>query len=252
MSTVEEIAAACKELKLGKNIVTNMRKIDEPDNEKFLLKLLKMEIAHRAENRRQRNIKTAGFFTMKSFSGYEYDEVELPTTLTVEDIESIEFVRRKENLILYGNPGTGKTHLATAIGIKACMNDMRVGFFRTAGLVNQLVEYRNKGDLDKFFKKLSKLDLIICDEWGYVPLDKVGGQLLFQVISDCYETKSLIITTNLEFSKWINIFYDREMTAAMIDRLVHHSHLVLFPKKESWRIKHALVNNVNKKNSLSA
>lgn len=252
MSTVEAIADACKELKLGKNIVANMGKIDEPDKGKFLLKLLQMEIEHRAENRRQRNIKTAGFFTMKSFSDYEYDDVELPPTLTVQDIESVEFVRRKENLILYGNPGTGKTHLATAIGIKACMSDMRVGFYRTAGLVNKLVEYRDKGELDKFFKKLSKLDLIICDEWGYVPLDKVGGQLLFQVISDCYETKSLIITTNLEFSKWINIFYDQEMTAAMIDRLVHHSHLVLFPKKDSWRIKHALINKKNnKKNSLS-
>jgi DNA replication protein DnaC len=241
MSTVELISAACKELKLGKGIVNNMSKIKESDREKFLLRLLEMEIQNRAENRRQRNIKSAGFFTMKSFSDYKYDDVELPANLTVKDIETVEFVRRKENLILYGNSGTGKTHLATAIGIRACMEDMRVGFYRTAGLVNKLLESREKGELDKFFKKLSKLDLIICDEWGYVPLDKVGGQLLFQVISDCYETKSLIITTNLEFSKWVNIFYDQEMTAAMIDRLVHHSHLIMF-KGESWRIKNALIN----------
>jgi DNA replication protein DnaC len=248
MSTVELIASACKELKLGKSIVNNMSKIEESDREKFLLRLLEMEIQNRAENRIQRNIKSAGFFTMKSFSDYEYDEVELPANLTVEDIETVEFIRRKENLILYGNSGTGKTHLATAIGIRACIKDMRVGFYRTAGLVNKLLEYRGKGELDKFFKKLSKLDLIICDEWGYVPLDKVGGQLLFQIISDCYETNSLIITTNLEFSKWVNIFYDQEMTAAMIDRLVHHSHLVMF-NGDSWRIKNALI---NKKNSLSA
>jgi DNA replication protein DnaC len=247
-STVEMISAACRELKLGQGIVNNMSKIEERDREKFLLRLLEMEIKNRAEKRRERNIKSAGFFTMKSFSDYEYKDVELPANLPVKDIETVEFVRRKENLILYGNSGTGKTHLATAIGIKACMEDMRVGFYRTAGLVNKLLESREKGELDKFFKKLSKLDLIICDEWGYVPLDKVGGQLLFQVISDCYETKSLIITTNLEFSKWVNIFYDQEMTAAMIDRLVHHSHLIIF-KGESWRIKNALI---NKKNSPSA
>ena len=121
------------------------------------------------------------------------------------------------------------------------MEDMKVGFYRTAGLVNKLLEARQERELEKFFRKLSKLDLIICDEWGYVPLDKEGGQLLFQVISDCYETKSLIITTNLEFSKWVNIFYDQEMTAAMIDRLIHHSHLLLF-QGESWRLKHSLAN----------
>ena len=124
------------------------------------------------------------------------------------------------------------------------MEDMKVGFFRTAGLVNKLLEARRERELEKFFRKLFKLDLIICDEWGYVPLDKEGGQLLFQVISDCYETKSLIITTNLEFSKWVNIFYDQEMTAAMIDRLIHHSHLLLF-QGESWRLKHSLVNQKN-------
>jgi len=96
------------------------------------------------------------------------------------------------------------------------------GFLQDSRIGEQaLLEARQQGALDKLFRKLSKLDLIICDEWGYVPLDMVGGQLLFQVISECYETKSLIITTNLEFSKWVNIFYDQEMTAAMIDRLVN-------------------------------
>ena len=244
MSVIESVAEACKELKLSRNIVDNMQKIQEEDRYKFLLQLFQLEIQHRADNRRHRNIKSAGFYNMKSFSDYVYDDIELPSGLSVADMESAEFVRRKENLILYGNSGTGKSHLATAIGIKACMEDMRVGFYRTAGLVNKLLEARQQGVLDKLFRKLSKLDLIICDEWGYVPLDMVGGQLLFQVISECYETKSLIITTNLEFSKWVNIFYDQEMTAAMIDRLVHHSHLLIF-QGESWRVKHSLVNKKN-------
>ena len=240
MSVIEAVETACKELKLSKNIVNNMQKLKETDNQEFLLKLFQLEIKYRAENRKHRNIKLASFYTMKSFSGYIYDDITLPVGLTVEDIEAVKFIKRKENFILYGNSGTGKTHLATAIGIKACMEDMKVGFFRTAGLVNKLLEARKERELEKFFRKLSKLDLIICDEWGYVPLDKEGGQLLFQVISDCYETKSLIITTNLEFSKWVNIFYDQEMTAAMIDRLIHHSHLLLF-QGESWRLKHSLV-----------
>jgi DNA replication protein DnaC len=244
MSIIEEVGKACRELKLGRNIIYNMQKIEETDKVAFLLKLFQLEIKHRAEKRRQYNIKLAGFHSMKSFSDYIYDDITLPAGLTVSEIESVEFIKRKENLILYGNSGTGKTHLATAIGIKACMEDMLVGFYRTAGLVNKLLEAKQRKELEKFFKKLSKLDLLICDEWGYVPLDKEGGQLLFQVISDYYETKSLIITTNLEFSKWVNIFYDQEMTAAMIDRLVHHSHLLIF-QGESWRFKHALVNRKN-------
>lgn len=244
MSVIESVAKACKELKLSRNIVENMQQIEAEDKYKFLLQLFQLEIQHRADNRKQRNIQSAGFYNIKGFSDYVYDDIEVPSGLSVADMESVEFIRRKENLILYGNSGTGKSHLATAIGVKACMEDMSVGFYRTAGLVNKLIEARQQGTLDKFFRKLSKLDLIICDEWGYVPLDMVGGQLLFQVISECYETKSLIITTNLEFSKWVNIFYDHEMTAAMIDRLVHHSHLLVF-HGESWRVKNSLVNKKN-------
>lgn len=244
MSIIESIAGACKELKLSRNILNNMQKIEEKDRYQFILQLFEAEIHYRSDNHRQRNIKNASFYTMKSFSDFVYEGIQLPSDFGISDIESVDFIKRKENLIFYGNSGTGKSHLATAIGINACMKDMCVGFYRTAGLVNKLVEARKEGQLDKFFRKLSKMDLLICDEWGYVPLDMVGGQLLFQVISERYETKSLIITTNLEFSKWVNIFYDQEMTAAMIDRLVHHSHLLIF-ERESWRLKHSLVNKKN-------
>jgi len=115
-----------------------------------------------------------------------------------------------------------------------------VGFYRTSSLVNKLVEAKKNNELIKLLNKLSKLDLVIMDEWGYIPLDREGSQLLFQVISDCYEIKSVIITTNLEFGKWVNIFYDKEMTAAMIDRLVHHSHLLMF-EGDSFRVKNSLI-----------
>ena len=138
------------------------------------------------------------------------------------------FIGETKNLILYGNVGTGKTHLATAIGIEACGRGLSVGFHRTASLVNRLSEAKKTGQIGKLFASLRKLDLLICDEWGYVPLDREAAQLLFQVISDSYERRSVIITTNLEFSRWVGIFYDEQMTAAIIDRLIHHSYLVLF------------------------
>ncbi len=242
MSIIEEIASCCKELRLGGNITENVKKIEASDKEQFLLQLLQLEIQHRRNNRRLRNIKNAGFYTLKGFSQYVFDDIKLPDALTPDDIIAGEFISNKQNLIMYGNPGTGKTHLATAIGHCACRNDLKVGFFRTAGLVNKLLEAKRKHELDKFLKKLDSLDLIIADEWGYVPLDREGSQLLFHVISECYERKSLIITTNLEFSRWVNIFYDKDMTTAMVDRLVHHSHLLIFDG-DSWRVKNSLINH---------
>jgi DNA replication protein DnaC len=242
MPAIEKIALCCKELRLSSNIVENIKKIEETDKELFLLRLFQLEIKHRRHNRRLGNIKNAGFYTLKGFGNYVFDDIKLPDALTVDAIIAGEFIQNKQNLIMYGNPGTGKTHLATAIGHTACKNDLKVGFFRTAGLVNKLLEAKRKNEFDIFLRKLDRLDLIIADEWGYVPLDKEGSQLLFHVISECYERKSLIITTNLEFSRWVNIFYDKDMTTAMVDRLVHHSHLLIFDG-ESWRMKNSLISH---------
>ena len=111
-------------------------------------------------------------------------------------------------------------------------------------LVNLLSEAKAKGELQRFMKQLQKIDLLICDEWGYVPFEKDGSQLLFQVISECYEKRSVIITTNLEFSKWNGIFYDEKLTSAIIDRLVHHSHLLVF-QGQSYRLTHSTMNSNN-------
>jgi DNA replication protein DnaC len=204
------------------------------------LKVLKQELKYREASRKTRLLKQANFYGIKTFSGYSFDEIKLPSELSVPALKSAVFVAEKKNLICYGNVGTGKTHLATAIGVEACNRGKTVRFFRTAALVNSLSDAQKKGELSKFFKQLAKTDLLICDEWGYVPLDRDGSKLLFQVISDCYEQRSVIITTNLEFSKWVHVFYDEQMTTAMIDRLVHHGYLLIFDG-QSYRIRNSLM-----------
>ena len=149
--------------------------------------------------------------------------------LTAESLKNLEFIDSKTNLVMYGNVGTGKTHLSVALGVEACKKRLNVKFFRTSALVNKLAEAKKSGTLSALMKQLNKTDLLIFDEWGYVPLDRIGAQLLFEVVSECYERKALIINTNIEFSRWVNVFYDEQMTGAIIDRLLHHCHLLLFP-----------------------
>jgi len=150
-------------------------------------------------------------------------------------------VKNKTNIVMYGNVGTGKTHLSIALGVEACRKGYEVRFFRTSALVNRLSEEKKAGTLSGFLKKLNKADLLICDEWGYVPLDRIGAQLLFEVISERYENKPVIINTNIEFSRWVNVFYDEQMTGAIIDRILHHCHLLLF-FSQSNRMREARLN----------
>lgn len=236
----EEIASCCKRLRLSQNLVDNLDLVAGDELEAALHKLLLMEIEHREQARRTRYLKQAGFYTLKSFDGYVFDNIRFPSGTNPEELMSCRFIEEKRNLILFGNVGTGKTHMATALGVEACKKGFVVRFFRTSALVNQLLAAKKGGELQKFMKSLEKADLVICDEWGYVPLDRDGSRLLFQVVSDCYERRSIILTTNLEFSRWVTIFYDELMTTAMIDRLVHFSHLLVFDG-ESWRMKNSLI-----------
>lgn len=237
-----EIAECCKRLRLSRNIAAVCDQMEADSHQEYLLKTLQHELAYRQTARRNRLIKQAGFYSLKTFDGYSFDEIRFPSELSVSALKTTTFIDEKKNLVLYGNVGTGKTHLATAIGIEACNRGKTVRFFRTAALVNRPNEIQKNGEISRFFEQISKTDLLICDEWGYVPLDQAGSKLLFQVISDCHEQRSVIITTNLELSEWVNVFYDEQMTVAMIDRLVHHSHLLLFDG-ESHRIKNSLMRN---------
>jgi DNA replication protein DnaC len=226
---VPDIAACCKRLRLSKNIVEMSDKIEADTHQEYLLKLLQSEILHREKARREKLLKKAGFYTIKTFESFRFDEVTLPGDVTPEYLRECEFIKNKTNIVMYGNVGTGKSHLSIALGVEACKKGLEVRFFRTSALVNKLAELKKAGTLSVFLRNLSKADLLICDEWGYVPLDRIGAQLLFGVISERYERKSVIINTNIEFSRWVNVFYDEQMTGAIIDRILHHCHLLLFP-----------------------
>jgi len=236
----ELLTQYCKQLHFGSNILINAKSITAEDNISFLTQLFKQELDNRELKRKNTYIKQANFDVKKTFEGYIFEGIQIPNTLTKQDIIDGTFIRKKENLILYGQVGTGKSHMAIATGISACNHSIKVKFYRTATLVNDLVDAKKNGTLRRFMKVLEKCELLICDEWGYVPVDSEGAKLLFQVIADCYERKSLIITTNLEFGKWNGIFYDEKLTAAIIDRIVHHSHLLVFDGP-SYRIEHSTI-----------
>jgi DNA replication protein DnaC len=224
-----EIAACCKELRLSRNIVEMAEKLQAESHQEYLFKLLKSELEHRESMRKDKLLKNAGFYCIKAFDGFRFDEVTLPATVTPEYLKNCEFLDTKTNIVMYGNVGAGKTYLSIALGVEACKKGIETRFFRTAALVNKLSEAKKNGTLSTFMKQISKADLLICDEWGYVPLDRTGAQLLFEVVSECYERKTLIINTNIEFSRWVNVFYDEQMTGAILDRVLHHCHLLLFP-----------------------
>lgn len=228
----------CKQLRLGSHIAEAYTQIQAKTHEDFLLNVLTEAVRDRELQRRNRYIRQAGFDLMKSFEDFDFSNVTLPSSTTAESLRSCEFVRNKQNLILYGRPGTGKTHLATALGIEACRNDYRVMYFKTSRLVNLLSQARAGNKELRFWKKLDKAQVLILDEWGYIPFERVGTQLLFEAISACYEKRSVILTTNLPFDEWNTIFYDQKLTTAILDRLVHHG-LLLMHEGQSYRLQHS-------------
>lgn len=236
----DAIRDACRSLCMTTAIPDLVENEGTPKQVAFLASALRAELDRREENRRNRQVKQAKFPTYKTFGGYDYRNVKFPPSLSREELEKGTFIDEKTNLVMYGPVGTGKTHLAIAAGMAACMKGRRVRFFTVTELVLKLAECRKNGTLERLLRELGGLDLLILDEWGYVPVDRDGSQLLFRVVSDSYESKSLILTTNIEFSKWGGVFTDDQMTAAMIDRLVHHGHLVVFEGR-SYRMEHALM-----------
>lgn len=224
-----EIAECCKQLRLSRNLAEMAQTALGETHQEYLLNLFHSEQHYRSVARTDKLVHTAGFYNIKTFAGYRFDEITLPSDLTEESLKSLNFIHEKKNLIMYGGTGTGKTLLSTALGVAACRQGIPVKFYRTAALVNKLSESKKAGTLSTFLSKLYKAEVIILDEYGYVPLDRTGAQLLFEIISDCYERRSIILNTNLEFSRWVNVLYDEQMTAAMLDRLLHHCHLLLFP-----------------------
>ena len=234
-----DIEQMMRTLKLG-GLAKEWKSVEYHDTEQYVTELLKIELHEREVNRINRMVRIAGFHVIKTLDDFEWrPEMELPAGLTREYMEDLSFLPAKENLIFLGAVGTGKTHLATAIALKACQEGHKLRFFTAASLANLLLEKNSKGTMNSFMGSLKKVELIVVDELGFVPLSKDAAELMFQVISECYERKSLIITSNLEFSGWNTVLGDNRLTAALIDRLVHHSHIVIF-SGESYRLQQSL------------
>lgn len=231
----EQIELMMRQVKLG-GMAKEWRSVQFESPEQYVTDLLKLELREREANRINRMVKTAGFRVLKTLDDFVWGSaIQLPSGLSAAYMEELGFLPPKENLIFMGTVGTGKTHLATAIALKACQEGRRVRFYTAASLANILLERNNKGTLNNYLSTLKKVELIVIDEVGFVPLHKDAAELLFQVISDCYEQRSLIITSNLEFSQWNTVFGDNRLTAALVDRLIHHSHIVIF-SGESYRL----------------
>ena len=225
----EAIAGCCKQLRLSSNLAAQAMTQEGATNQEYLLNLLNNELAYRRESRIVKYINTAGFPRLYEKEQFRTDEVEFPEGVTLETLLALDFYHSGKNIIMYGGTGTGKTMLSVLIGIAACNQGIPVRFYRTAGLINLFSERQSKGTLTALKKKLNSARILILDEFGYVPYDRTGSQLLFDYLSEIHEHTPVILNTNLEFSQWVNVLYDQRMTTALIGRLTHHVELLLFP-----------------------
>lgn len=207
------------------------------DFSSLLLELMKAETISRQENQNRRRLKAAGFPYLKTMEEFDCSQLnEAVSPLFLQELSSCQFVQNKQNIIMIGNPGRGKTHLAIALGLKACAQGFRVLFKNAATLSTELCEAKDNYHLGKLGRSLAKADLLILDELSYLSFNRHQSELLFKVISDRSEKASTIVTTNLPFSKWTDLFENTTMVAALIDRLTFRSH-VLDMNGESYRLK---------------
>ena len=202
----------------------------------FLLRLCERELTERQQRAMERRIKAAKFPMLKTIESFKFDAQPDINEPLIRELLVGEFIGQRENVLLIGNSGTGKTHLATALGLAACRDGRRVRFFGVTALVTGLLEAREDRRLERLFKQLSRFDLLILDELGYVPFTKAGSELLFEVVSRAYEQQSVIVTTNLPFEQWVEVCGSERLTGAMLDRLTHRVHIIE-ANGESYRLK---------------
>ena len=214
--------------------------------EQYLLRLTELEVAARASNALQARIKQAAFPTCKDFDTYDFSAVPNVPKQKILDLARGDWLDKHANVVLVGTPGMGKTHLATALGLAACRQGRKVRFYTAAALVQRLEEAQKQYQLERLLTYLDKLDLLICDELGYLSFNRGGAELLFQVFADRYERRSLLITTNLAFSDWTQVFHGERMTAALLDRLTHCCHIFEM-NGESYRFRESMKAKKNKK-----
>ena len=208
---------------------------DRADYPTFLLRLCERELLDRERRAAERRVKNARFPVLKTLDTFDFKRIPSIKETLIRELLTGEYMDRRENLLLVGNSGTGKTHLATALALAACHQGRRVRFFTVTGLVTQLTEAREEKQLERLLKFLQRQELLVLDELGYVPFSKLGAELLFEVVSRAYERLSLIVTTNLPFEQWTEVCGSERLTGAMLDRLTHRVH-ILEANGESYRL----------------
>ena len=211
------------------------------DYAEFLLNLTELEVATRMENGRKRRLRDAKFPLLKPLEVFKFEAAPDLDTRLIKDLAGGRYIKDARNVIFLGRSGTGKTHLATALGMEACRQGVRTRFVTGCGLANELIEARDEKILARVIKRYASYGLLIIDELGYVPFSKEGAELMFQVLAERHERRSVIITTNLGFGDWTQIFGDPTLTAALLDRVTHKA-FTINCTWESYRLKDTLKN----------
>ena len=250
-ATLVELRENLKALSLSttaRDLESKMRQAKEsgPSYDDFLLDLTAAELQARAENRLNRRVREAKFPLLKTLEGFDFAAVPDLDIRVIRELAGCEYIKEHRNVIFLGRSGTGKTHLATSLGIEACRNNYRTRFVSCYGLVNELIEARQEKDLRRLIGRHARYDLLILDELGYIPFSKEGAELLFQVLVEHQEKGSVIMTTNLGFADWTQVFGDPVMTAALLDRLTHRAHIINC-QWDSYRLKESLKGQQQKK-----
>ncbi len=197
--------------------------VDHPD---YLLRLSELELIDRHHRMVEHRTKAARFPSIKGLDSFDFAAMPSVNSRLVAQLARCEYIERRENVIAIGNSGTGKTHIALGLGLAACQRGLSVGFTTAAGLVNELVEARDEKRLLNLQKKLLRLKLLIVDELGIVPLSRTGAELLFEIFSQKYERGSILVTTNLPFDEWTEMFGSEILTGALLDKITHHVHIL--------------------------